>query len=571
MINLNSKNKNRKTLLAQMMARENVKVVFNPMVETGMFFPKDRILVLPVFKEGITENLIDLLIAHESAHGLYTPHNYSEQVEKFAKLNRIGAGFAGNLINIVEDIRINKLVQNEYPGTRRDFIAGYRDRYERGDYGTKDPDKINKLPFTDRLNIAFKAGHVVDVKFTEEEQFWVEQLKSLEIWDDVLKISKDIVEFIKRKNAASKEDDGGKKAVSNETEKKPTKKQLVMSSKQGGLGGKGDDQEDNTSDPEPSTPSEGPDWKDIDLDAEIMTVESEKFFDKSLRIKSNDQATPIYAPKAIGHIQQSYKSLIKNENVIENTVNDGFAKFWKEINKHVDFMINHFNMKKAARDYARLVMKKTGVLDTGRLAYYKTSEDVFKKNGIKKEGKNHGFVYLLDCSGSMSGMMANTRKQVIMLALFARRLGVPFKVITFTDAGYYNAHDNYDRNDLYRMNSQVLVNKVGITKTFSAACSLGLMFDNEMTDMEFRKMARRWFGISGHLTVFEKADGGTPLNTAMLYTFPIVRNMVKKYNIDIVNFINITDGGAGDCFSAPMLIDSDFANISVNSSNGYLI
>ena len=55
------------------------------------------------------------------------------------------------------------------------------------------------------------------------------------------------------------------------------------------------------------------------------------------------------------------------------------------------------------------------------------------------DGKNHGLVFVLDWSGSMSHVMTDTVKQLFNLVWFCKKVGIPFDVYAFTN--------DYPRND----------------------------------------------------------------------------------------------------------------------------
>ena len=58
-------------------------------------------------------------------------------------------------------------------------------------------------------------------------------------------------------------------------------------------------------------------------------------------------------------------------------------------------------------------------MDTTKLQTYKFNEDLFKKVTVLPDGKNHGLVFILDWSGSMSREMLDTVKQLYnLLVLF---------------------------------------------------------------------------------------------------------------------------------------------------------
>ena len=56
-------------------------------------------------------------------------------------------------------------------------------------------------------------------------------------------------------------------------------------------------------------------------------------------------------------------------------------------------------------------------LDTSKLHTYKYNEDLFKKVSVIPDGKNHGLIFVLDWSGSMSRVMLDTIKQLYNLDL----------------------------------------------------------------------------------------------------------------------------------------------------------
>ena len=60
-----------KSLLAKLLATENITMQHNPSVTTTYFDSKQRLLVLPVW-QNISEDLYDLLVVHEVGHALDT-------------------------------------------------------------------------------------------------------------------------------------------------------------------------------------------------------------------------------------------------------------------------------------------------------------------------------------------------------------------------------------------------------------------------------------------------------------------------------------------------------------------
>ena len=104
-----------------------------------------------------------------------------------------------------------------------------------------------------------------------------------------------------------------------------------------------------------------------------------------------------------------------------------------ESKKTVGYMVKEFEMKKAADQYARAAVSKSGSLDMGRLHTYKYNEDLFKKVTTLPGATNHGMVMVVDWSGSMYDNLTGTLSQLFNLIWFCRRTQIPFEVYAFSD------------------------------------------------------------------------------------------------------------------------------------------
>ena len=135
---------------------------------------------------------------------------------------------------------------------------------------------------------------------------------------------------------------------------------------------------------------------------------------------------------------------------------DNFKQFLSGIKRDVNFMVLLFEMRKSADAYARTQEHKTGVLNTNALHNYQLTDDVFLRHNVTADGKNHGMVMLIDWSGSMDDILLPTVKQVIVLAQFCRKAGIPFDVYTFTSGGNIGWEDNLAKKLVIRSNQNVL-------------------------------------------------------------------------------------------------------------------
>ena len=95
--------------------------------------------------------------------------------------------------------------------------------------------------------------------------------------------------------------------------------------------------------------------------------------------------------------------------------------------------------RKSADAYVGATVSKTGVLDCTKLHTYKFNEDLFKKITVLPDGKNHGLIFVLDWSGSMSTVLMDTIKQLFNLIWFCKKVQIPFQVFAFTNEwNHYN-------------------------------------------------------------------------------------------------------------------------------------
>ena len=104
-----------KSQLAKLLATEDL-VVEHKHVETACFNVHTRVLTLPTW-ERASNAVYDMLVAHEVGHALYTPdRNWLKEVK-----------VPPQFVNIVEDVRIEKMMKRRYAGISKSFYAGYNE------------------------------------------------------------------------------------------------------------------------------------------------------------------------------------------------------------------------------------------------------------------------------------------------------------------------------------------------------------------------------------------------------------------------------------------------------------
>ena len=188
---------NTKTILAGLLATENLSVVHDPAAETASFDLKNRVLTLPVWQD-MSNSLYDMLVGHEVAHALHTPcEGWKSNIEELSSMHGLPYALVQQYVNVVEDARIERLIKKQFPGLRRDFLDAYVDLMNR-DLFSLEGRSISDLGLIDRLNLEFKVGiHAGEtIPFAPAEVQWIDRIKSADTFSDVLDIVNDLLASI---------------------------------------------------------------------------------------------------------------------------------------------------------------------------------------------------------------------------------------------------------------------------------------------------------------------------------------------------------------------------------------
>jgi len=150
---------------ARLLATENLSVV-RANAKTASFDIVSRVLTIPLWK-NMTPEIEDMLIAHEVGHALYTGMEYMAPIKEFPKLK--------SYMNVLEDVRIEKLIKRTYPGLRKRMSDGYKQLIDRDFFGINQIQNMDELLLVDKINLYFKVGLTSGVKFTPEEKVFVDR------------------------------------------------------------------------------------------------------------------------------------------------------------------------------------------------------------------------------------------------------------------------------------------------------------------------------------------------------------------------------------------------------------
>ena len=173
----------KKSIIAKLLSEEDISVVHKK-TKTAAFNVESRELILPIWKEAMSKDISDLFICHEIGHALYTSKDMLQKMVD-RKIDK-------SYVNIIEDARIERMVQDKYLGTKSCFTKGYNELLSKDFFGLKDKD-LNDFNLADRINLHFKG--VDNVPFSSVEQTWVDKVAKVKTEDEVLDLAQELMDF----------------------------------------------------------------------------------------------------------------------------------------------------------------------------------------------------------------------------------------------------------------------------------------------------------------------------------------------------------------------------------------
>ena len=554
-----------KESLAKLLAQEDL-IVEHRQVDTAQFNVETRVLTLPMWHHN-SNLVVDMLIAHEVGHALYTPNRWD-----FVKDVPL------SFVNVTEDIRIEKLMKRRYEGLPKTFFGGYNVLAEEDFFKVEDVNWDN-LNIADKLNLHYKIGRFVDVPFNADEVVFRDDALNLETFDDALDLAKRMHAFAQEELEKKKQEEQELEAQSislpnPEKNNNPTdEEQFPLEDLSEGKG-----EESKEGQPETSAETEveeggreagrgnGP--SDVQYSAdevhtadtlddaikdlarnlpsgrEFVYVELPKKLNKETFISNqevSDHINNFYSSKVLVHQQgefaDEYDMRMSNYFMEEMREADKeYNTYKKQSQKEVSYLVKEFECKKAADGYARRTVSKTGVLDTTKLHTYKYNDDIFRKITTIPDAKNHGLIFNIDWSGSMSNCIFSTVKQVLSLVSFCRKVGIAYDVYSFTDAWAYSSNYGYKE-------TEENVGKV-IVRNFNMVNLLTNKSNNREHEKQAKNLFRiaRCFSTRGSGVPTKMNLGGTPLDESLISMNQIIPEFKTRTGAQKVHVVCLTDG-----------------------------
>ncbi len=537
-----------KSQLAKLLATEDL-VVEHKKVETACFNVHTRVLTLPMWEQA-SGQVYDMLVGHEVGHALYTP-----DTDWFRSRN-----IPPQFVNVVEDVRIEKLMKRRYLGISKTFYRGYQE-LAKEDFFQIANENLNMMNLADKANLYFKIGNFVDIDFSSQENVLIDKIANTETFDDVLDIAEELYNFCKmQQEMKTKTDDlqvqGGQGGDDDQSEIE----QIQETSADHAVNDL-PQQESDDFQSEESEDSESHDGTEND-EPEVSTMNS---LDEALKnLARTDGIENVYVeipkvnlkkiivPNSEVHSRfEEWDDWMTENEVVEEEVfgriDKQFFNFKKSAQKEVNYLVKEFECRKSADSYARATTARTGVLDCTKLHTYNYNEDLFKKVTTLADGKNHGLVFVLDWSGSMADVLVDTMKQLFNLMWFCKKVSIPFEVYAFTNEYpliTYNKDGSKQFRDLpYKKREGLFY----IAEWFS----MMNIFTSKTKIKELEKQMKNFFRLASSYSNYGMLNiptglslSGTPLNEAMLALHQILPQFKQENKLQKVQCVVMSDGEA---------------------------
>lgn len=485
-------NKKTKELLAKLMATENIKIQ-HKQINTAMFDIENRVLYLPIWKD-MSNALYTMFITHEVGHALYTPFKeHKEAIDREPKL--------GFLLNLVEDARIDKKMKVRFPGVRSHYSTGTHELLQM-DFFEIQGKPIADITFLNRINLFYKAGIYghMQIPFNEEEQPYIDEINKAITYKDVVRIAESLLKYL----------------------------------------------EDH------------PEEQSANKNIQIETLEAEAKNMKTFRDVNATDIVYLNFPKwnlknyIVPHLEVHKHIRRHLEKGAVSTTESLYNRQKISNSRVVNYLVQEFELKKSAAIHAKIREEQTGVLNTNRLHQYKYTEDIFKKSLEVPEGKNHGLIIFLDCSGSMETNMKGTIYQLMNIVSFCRKINIPYDVYGFSDnleaLKQYHARIAHDPKETYRSND-IIIDHFCLRQYFSSKMT-SIQHLDAMVNMT--GLAEGHSGRHGSTRTIPTTEslGGTPFDEALMLANPLIEKMKADNQLDIIHTVILTDGygNSGLCY-----------------------
>ncbi len=431
---------------SSVLASTGIRLVYSGEASTASYDLSTQTVTLPVW-DCLDETATQALASHEIGHAKFSTFSLEDFRDFFRRY--------GDLFNVVEDARIERLMKREFLGLASIFADGYRTLADNGIFPL---DGIEKAPLVERLNVFAKFGFMVDVPFpVKEEAAFSYRLMNLSTKTDVIDLCEDILAYLREK-PEPQEERSGSESQQDERQDSSGRSEIPAGGEDGDdRGNLGRSLTDSRMRQMESVLQEYA-AKEKRSDTDAIIVDSKELVESILIDASFDDLKDWRFDRNLGE-RRAMESLIE---------------------KAAQCAASVFSQKKSAAENASRTKKTIGRIDTKRLAKYAVSDSIFRHMEKIRQGKSHGVVLLVDFSDSMTsvvnlsdGSLSNEAPklkcaciQAAILGRFCQICGIPFSIYAF---GIYAAQ-------IWQHGSSSTVLRIGGSEWFDIGFFAALAF-----------------------------------------------------------------------------------------------
>jgi hypothetical protein len=563
--------KNSKSLLARLLAEENIRVEHSAEVTTASFNLESRLLLLPIWKDDIyTPDLYDLFVGHEVGHALFTPSDLTLLVEAQSRSNHA-------FLNVVEDARIEKLMKRKFQGLQAPFKNAYSELHEKDFFGLEG-EHIKSRNLIDRINLFFKLRYALNLYapslFNAKEMEFIRRIDAVETYGEVANICEDLYKYLSdeqqnrhQENSSHDEPDRLDEVTAESSDAMSSEPLMPLTDHSEDFDGESGQlaKTDQSSISEEYEEAEDASDKTLadGVPDEFSSKTSHSLAENMEGMVSAARSSVVYVTLndkySLNDYVHDYKEVQSDfETQLTSLVNSsedhsfGEMMSLKELMndnaKTISYLVKEFEMKKAARAHSLSSESKTGTINSSKLWSYQVNDDVFLRKANSPEGKNHGMIMVVDWSGSMASTIVNTVKQAVILASFCRRVGINFEVYNFTSV---NRKISEAIDYSYLSDGDVALGDIALRNTLSS----------RMNSREFSQSCQNYLNVAASISgkigryirysqiesAFEQDKfGSTPTNNALILLDRIIPKFKKESSLEKVNLVLLTDGEPTD-------------------------
>ena len=557
----NINNTQRQNNLANMMSEENIMLTYAN-TPTAYFDLNQRKLVIPTWK-GLTDIETDMIIGHEIGHALYTPNSWTKCIEGFKKNKNVFK----NILNIVEDARIERKVKARFPGMKKIFVYGYDDLFNRGLFDGLKKDK--NLCLLDQLNVQYKIPN--KIVFAKDKMFdhFYSLMGQTTDFQSVVALSKKLYDYCEQEFENNSND--------NQSDSNQNSDELGNNSNTNSQNNQSDEnsnenseQNDNSNNNSKQTDDENKNSQSVNGQGELQKGDdksentnggigsgagmgADESFEKEYGVNKLDKNLQEFLTsinKTNNHTHYFMDSaVLKNVIIPVETLLSEIDSFghidttsYENIKRSQKSLVNYytkiFQMKKKAKEYNKTLKYKTGKLNNNKLVNFKFDNDIFMTSELKHKGKNHGLIFIIDLSGSMSGIITKVYKKLLETIMFCRNNNIPVSVYGFTDIN--KGHSIHEPCGAFKNTKDCRFKLIEIINPSLKNKQIDTIFNALIGSNNISYGDRRTTNFN---SLF--CTGGTPLIPAIACTDELVKKMREETKAEIINIVFFTDGDDG--------------------------